>query len=195
VLASNSAAFLRRYGFAPFGEYNGQLDNGGERVTLTDASGDTLISVRYNDKPPWPVEPDTTGQSLAARNANGMGNPDSPDYWTASANIGGSPGADDPVSGVSDHTDLFPESFTLEQNYPNPFNPVTEIRFSVPRTSTVSVEIVDLLGRRVEMLIRGRFAPGSYSVRWNAAGRPSGLYFCRLNATGTVRVRKIMLMK
>jgi hypothetical protein len=195
VLASNSAMFLKRYGFAPFGEYNGQLDNGGERVALVNASGDTLISVRYNDKPPWPEEPDSTGQSLVARNANGIGDPNSSDYWASSSKVGGSPGADDLASGVADEPARIPESFTLGQNYPNPFNPVTEIRFSVPRVSTVSVEIDDLLGRRVEILTRGRFAPGSYSVRWNAAGRPSGVYFCRLEAQGVRVTRKLTLLK
>jgi hypothetical protein len=195
VLASNSGMFQKRYGFGPSGEYDGRLDNGGERLVLTDVSGDTLVSVRYNDKFPWPEEADSAGYSLVARNAGGNGNPDSSDYWRASHAANGSPGSDDLLSGVEEGGIRIPESFTLDQNYPNPFNPSTEIRFTVPRSSFLRLAMYDVMGREAVKLAEGYFQPGSYSVRWDASGQPSGLYFCRLNAAGAVRVRKIMLMK
>jgi hypothetical protein len=195
VLASNSSMFLKRYGFAPFGEYYGQLDNGGERVALVDASSDTLISVRYNDKSPWPLEPDSTGQSLVAKIRIPSGDPNLPEYWTTSANIGGSPGANDPVSSVEETPCRMHQTFRLEQNYPNPFNPSTEIRFVVPRASYLSIIIYDLLGRKVGTLAQGYFSPGSYTIRWNAQRQRSGLYFCRLEAQGIRMTRKLTLLK
>ena len=54
VLASNRSHFNYRYGIYPYGEYAGQLDNGGEWLALVNAAGDTLIQFRYNDRNPWP---------------------------------------------------------------------------------------------------------------------------------------------
>jgi hypothetical protein len=95
VLASNSAAFNQRYGFLPFGEYEGQLDNKGENIRLVSAVGDTIITVSYNDKEPWPTSPDGLGFSLvpavktiAADWSYGIN-------WRASSMLNGSPNADD----------------------------------------------------------------------------------------------------
>ena len=195
VLASNSGMFQKRYGFGPFGEYDGQLDNRGERLVLTDVSGDTLVSVRYNDKSPWPEEADSAGYSLAARNAGGNGNPDSSDYWRASHTVNGSPGADDLSSGIEEGGVRIPKSFTLEQNYPNPFNPSTEIRFTVPRSSFLRLAVYDILGREVSRLAEGHFQAGIYSVTWNASSCPAGIYMSRLEAEGIRLTRKLTLLK
>jgi hypothetical protein len=195
ILASNSGMFQKRYGFGPSGEYDGQLENGGERLTLVDVSGDTLVSVRYNDKAPWPEEADSAGYSLVVQNTNGQGEPDSPDYWRASHLLNGSPGSDDQSSGIEEGGVGIPESITLEQNYPNPFNPRTEIRFSVPRSSVVRLSIYDILGREVARLAEGHFQAGVYWVTWNASSFPAGIYVSRLEAGGIRISKKLILVK
>ncbi|MBN1673690.1 MAG: lamin tail domain-containing protein [Kiritimatiellae bacterium] len=92
VIASDAAAFEQRHGFAPFGQYDGGLDNGGERIALLDCDGHTVTSVRYNDKDPWPKEADGDGFSLVFE---GAGEQDDPAKWRVSNLIGGSPGRDD----------------------------------------------------------------------------------------------------
>jgi hypothetical protein len=64
-----------------------------------------------------------------------------------------------------------PQSFTLDQNYPNPFNPVTSIMFAIPdndsRVGTLhatSLQVFDLLGRRVATLVNDNRGPGIYTV-------------------------------
>lgn len=66
ILVRNQSAFQTRYGteHPVIGEYEGKLDDAGERLTLTDAAGKDLMSLRYNDKEPWPVEADGEGSSL-----------------------------------------------------------------------------------------------------------------------------------
>jgi hypothetical protein len=96
VLASSSFMFNQRYGFSPHGEYDGQLDNGGERVTLASAAGDTLISIRYNDKAPWPTSADGLGFSIVPAVSNVTADWNDGNNWRASAAIGGSPNANDP---------------------------------------------------------------------------------------------------
>jgi len=99
VLVRNESVFTNRYpavkGAADveiFGVYAGALDNGGERLTLMDNAGNTVTSVRYNDKDPWPGEADGNGFSLVWA---GTGDQDDPQKWRASNLIGGSPGYDE----------------------------------------------------------------------------------------------------
>ena len=88
-----------------------------------------------------------------------------------------------------------PESFTLTQNYPNPFNPSTQIQFSVAHAGFVSLKVYDMLGREVATLISRDLSPQSYSVTWNAADLPSGVYFYKLDAEGNSVTKKMILMK
>ena len=139
------------------GEYQGQLDNGGERITLVTALNDTIFSIRYNDKSPWPESPDTAGYSLVPKELNPTGDQNDPLNWRASYSVNGSPGRDDLPTGIETKVELLPTSLRLEQNYPNPFNPVTIIKFTVPVDTKhapfprkVSLKVYDILGRQVE---------------------------------------------
>jgi hypothetical protein len=95
VLASSAYSFRLRYGFSPNGEFDGQLDNKGERITLVNAIGDTIISVKYNDKEPWPTTPDSLGFSLVPAVNGVAADWNDGQNWRASSVIGGSPNADD----------------------------------------------------------------------------------------------------
>lgn len=90
---------------------------------------------------------------------------------------------------------LLPASVRLAQNYPNPFNPETEIAFSLPRATVVSLTVYDLLGRAVAQLANGPLAAGEHALRWNAANQPGGIYFYRLDAGAQSQTRKMLLVK
>jgi hypothetical protein len=98
VVAKNLTAFLSRYpGFSGViaGEYTGSLSNGGERVRLQDALGQTILDFKYSDG--WRAITDGDGYSLTIINPNN-GEPNSwseKESWRPSAYIGGSPGWDD----------------------------------------------------------------------------------------------------
>jgi hypothetical protein len=78
--------------------------------------------------------------------------------------------------------DILPEEFSISQNFPNPFNPVTTIRYSVPVMSSVQLEIYNVLGEVVKVIVNELQAPGHYEVVWNASAEASGVYFYRLTA-------------
>ena len=93
-----------------------------------------------------------------------------------------------------------PRRFHLEQNYPNPFNAETVLSYSTPGKAVVTLEIYDLLGRRVRRWVQSVSAPGSYTVRWDGrdgTGRPvtSGIYFYRLRAGDFVQTRKLAVVR
>ena len=92
-------------------------------------------------------------------------------------------------------------TFTLHQNYPNPFNPATLIRYVVPERSQVTLEVTDLLGRRVALLVSGIVDQGSYEASWRPSGA-TGVYFSRMTAVPVSRpqnvvrfVRKMLYVK
>jgi hypothetical protein len=88
-----------------------------------------------------------------------------------------------------------PLHFELLNNYPNPFNPSTNITFSIPSKNFVTLKMYDIIGREVATLFSGELEAGEYLQQWNAAGFPSGVYFCRLQAGDFVDVKKLVLLK
>jgi hypothetical protein len=88
-----------------------------------------------------------------------------------------------------------PMAFSLHQNYPNPFNSATEIVFSLPEDSYVTLAIFNALGRKIETLEDGAREAGNYGVKWDGAGFPSGVYFYRLEMQGLSKTMKMLLMK
>ena len=95
---------------------------------------------------------------------------------------------------------VLPKQFALYQNAPNPFNPTTSIAFDIPNKAVVQLEVYDLLGRRVEMLVNEEMDAGSYRAIWDGrdeSGRevPSGVYFYRIKAGDNVANRHMLLIK
>jgi M6 family metalloprotease-like protein len=97
-----------------------------------------------------------------------------------------------------------PYRFNLEQNYPNPFNPVTKISYVItgvgPRIDHTRLEVFNILGQQVRMLVDKDQVPGEYSVDWDGRdeqGREvaSGLYFYRLTRGDQNETRKMILLK
>ena len=90
---------------------------------------------------------------------------------------------------------VLPTEFRLEQNYPNPFNPSTTIQFALPKLSTVTLTLFDILGRKVTTLVDEEMQPGEYKVVFEEKDLPSGVYFYRIQAEEFVRTKKLMLLK
>ncbi len=87
-----------------------------------------------------------------------------------------------------------PKEFDVEQNYPNPFNPATEIRFDLPEDSFVSLNVFDVLGRKVANLVNGFHPAGYHTATWNGSSVSSGVYFARFSVrdeSGNVKFSKI----
>lgn len=88
-----------------------------------------------------------------------------------------------------------PSMVVLTQNYPNPFNPTTSIRFGLYEDSSVRVEVFDLLGRRVDLLVDDSRSAGWHEVRWDAGSRPSGMYLYRIVANEHHLTRSMTLLR
>jgi|GEM_PF-6867532 len=105
------------------------------------------------------------------------------------------------VSQISGEFAPVPASFQLEQNFPNPFNPSTKIKFGLPETSTVTLEIYNVLGQKVVILLdHAEKEAGFHVVAWEGKDKfgqsvASGLYFVRLRAGRQSFLRKMTFIR
>jgi len=88
-----------------------------------------------------------------------------------------------------------PPPALLRAPYPNPFRGAATIEFTIASPARVRLEIFDVTGRRVAVLANGDRPAGTHTARWDARRASSGLYFCRLEAAGSVSTRKLVLMR
>jgi hypothetical protein len=90
---------------------------------------------------------------------------------------------------------LLPSTIALEQNYPNPFNPSTTIRYFIPTKGLVTLEVFDMLGRRISTLVNQKQLSGPHQVQWNAQSIASGIYFYRLTCNTTIITKKMLFIR
>lgn len=86
-------------------------------------------------------------------------------------------------------------NFSLNQNYPNPFNPASKIRFSIPKQSFVNINIYNLLGQKIKVLVAKSLNAGSYEVDVNADNLSSGIYFYEMTSGNFREIKKMILIK
>jgi PKD repeat protein len=88
-----------------------------------------------------------------------------------------------------------PPTYNLLPNHPNPFHSTTNIAFELPTSSHVTLEVYNIRGQRVEVLVDRTVGPGVHSVVWNVSKRPSGVYYCRMKAGTFVQTQKMIVLR
>ncbi|MCH8494808.1 MAG: DUF4832 domain-containing protein [Balneolales bacterium] len=88
-----------------------------------------------------------------------------------------------------------PVNMQLHQNYPNPFNPSTTIKFELNNPKNVKLEVFDLLGKRLAVLLDGHRSEGQHSVQFDGSSLSSGMYIYRLQSAGEDISRHMTLIK
>jgi len=95
---------------------------------------------------------------------------------------------------------LVPERFALHQNYPNPFNPRTTIPFDLVQPGKVTIEVFNVLGQRVAVVLEQPMAAGFHRITWDGSQAASGVYFFHFvvrqgSATIFEDLRKAILLR
>jgi len=88
-----------------------------------------------------------------------------------------------------------PVSFKLSQNYPNPFNPSTTIKYSVPVSSMVTLNIYNVVGELAAELVNESQDAGSYEISFDASSLSSGVYYYKLSSGSYSDTKKMTLIK
>jgi len=109
--------------------------------------------------------------------------------------------ATDSLIGVNSNADeKILKQCILNQNYPNPFNGETVIQFSLPKKSTITLTVYNLLGKSVKTFFLENRNPGRHSVQWNGKDDfgnqlPSGIYFYKLVANDVIISKKMIILE
>ncbi len=78
--------------------------------------------------------------------------------------------------------------------YPNPANELLNIAFSLEKSTDVTIEITDISGRTVAVIMQNKMLPaGTQSLQWQTANQPDGVYFYRITAGDKLGTGKVIL--
>lgn len=93
-------------------------------------------------------------------------------------------------------THVLPETHQLFDNFPNPFNPTSTIRFALNKAGNVTLNVYDVLGRKVSTLVRANLPQGYHTVQFDGVNLASGVYLYRLQVdNAVVATKKMTLIK
>ncbi len=189
VISSKTDKFYEFYGMESSGNYKGYFSNGGEEVLLHDSNGNPVIHFTYDDKSPWPEEPDGEGNSLVSAVRNPVGDPNQPEFWTSSQNISGSPFADEPYP--SGNNELIAESTDIAI-YPNPTNDILNIKVtSSDFVTEMNVEIYSISG----VLMYQNMHPLETTLSLQQLNLLPAFYIVRVNGQNFTKNYKICLVE
>ena len=101
---------------------------------------------------------------------------------------------------IAGEIELQPDEFILHRAYPNPFNPTTTLKYEMGSAGPVSIDVLDVSGRKIRSLYNGIQSPGQHEIRWDARddrGRSmsSGVYLFKVNVNGKQQTAKTLLLK
>ncbi len=157
------------------------------QLATDDAFSELVIDAVFTDNTPY-----IPAQALAPQNSY---------FWRVRATIDGAEGdwsrtwTFSTQTPSSVHLPDAPVAFKLHSNYPNPFNPSTTIRYDLPVSANVRLEVVDLLGRILATLVDEEKPAGTHEVRYDASLLAGGVYICRIQAGGYASSRPMLLLK
>ena len=163
------------------------------RLALEDiAFGDDIVFSAM-DGMRIPIEPTFHDNDGAGWEGNLVGSPTNNDNAWQTPTVWSSTWIGESSVGVGD--EIIPLTYALHPNYPNPFNPVTHIQFTIPEQTDVKLQIFDVLGRQVDVLVNETLPFGHHEILWNPKNLSSGFYFYKLEAGSFVHTRKMILLK
>ena len=175
-----------------YGNFDFGLNNSGEAIRLYDNIGNLIDFVTYDDAFPWATEPDGSGATLGLLSPeldNSLA-----ENWSSNLAYG-TPGYKNSfASDSTDTTGTTPTNYLLYQNYPNPFNGKTTFMFELPQDDFVTIEVFDLLGRKVAVAVKKDYPAGVFSESFDASYLASGVYFYRLQTKNGVIINKKMVL-
>ena len=158
-----------------------------------DAGQDFFVAVKFENET-YPISFDNTG-ALSGRSYYSTDGSYFDNILSAygDANIRAKISTDAFIS-IEENINL-PNKISLFPNYPNPFNPTTTLSFSLISNDHVLLEVYDIKGRNIEILVNSKLSVGRHNIRWDGSQYSSGIYFIKLRTENIEMNQKIMLLK
>lgn len=164
-LASNTTAFLSKYGFSAFGQFTRNLSNKSQKLVLADAFGNTIDSVQYADASPWPSSADGTGPNLQLIDVS-LDNSLASSWEASSTSLA-----------IGEYNYVTNTTF-----FPNPVSSILNVQSEFMLTK---IEIFDYNGRLLKQLI-----PNSETTQINVSDLQNGLYFVKAYNNEAIKTEK-----
>jgi photosystem II stability/assembly factor-like uncharacterized protein len=99
------------------------------------------------------------------------------------------------ITSAGNNNNSIPTQYELKQNYPNPFNPTTNFGFRIAHSGFVTLNIIDISGKEVAVLVNEKLNEGVYNLEFDASYLASGVYFYTLRVSGFTQTRKMLMIK
>lgn len=99
-----------------------------------------------------------------------------------------------PLSDLAIKEVYSPSELTIEA-YPNPFTASTTISYSLPKRDNVTIEVFDILGRKIQTLANEVMDAGQHSVVFNGENLPLGMYTVKITSGASSQEMKVILSK
>lgn len=101
---------------------------------------------------------------------------------------------------IEDKSSGLTTEFSLKQNYPNPFNYSTTISYTLPHKSVVSLNVYDIFGKEVALLVEKSQPAGTYKIIWDGINHKgerikNGYYLVKLSANGRNMTPKMLFLE
>ncbi len=90
---------------------------------------------------------------------------------------------------------FYENKYSLFQNFPNPFNPSTTINYTIPEQGLVKINVYDVLGKELFVLLNEFQLAGKHSINFDGSILPSGIYFYSLSCNNFHQTKKMILIK
>ncbi len=174
------------YGFAGHRYYN-DTDKNHAFMVKTDSSGNTIWTRRLS----WyqsfifSMHSEEDGGFALAGSVKKTGNDD---FYLLKTDTLGYATQIIPVNPIT-------SKYDLHQNFPNPFNSTTKIKYTLQKTEKVKIEIFNLLGQKIKVLLDKKMPSGIHEVEFDAKNLPSGIYFYRINSGNYKDEKKMLLLR
>jgi len=107
-------------------------------------------------------------------------------------------GSDFSIQGLATSVDepgVAPESIEIVSSYPNPFQSMSVLEYSVAQAGHVTIDVYNLLGVKVAVLLDEQLPAGIHEIAWNAADQADGVYLWRISQGSHVQTRTALLLK
>jgi hypothetical protein len=80
------------------------------------------------------------------------------------------------------------------ENFPNPFRDKVTIRYNLLKNSFISLKVFSLNGKEIATLINESQQAGMHEAIFSASGLESGVYYYRLQTSGSTETRRLVLL-
>ncbi len=170
--------------------YDDTYDNSNPEESRVDLTEDKIIglSLAYCDNDNPDEEPKTRDNFFGSV---WVAHEDSNNHWL-NANDFGTIELIGDGSGIEDD---FANPDIAFLSYPNPFEDKTIIEFNLPKSSKVTIDILNILGQTVDTVIEARYGRGKHTVEWTPKDISSGIYFCRMQTNSFRGTKKLLIIR